>query len=224
MDERLLVVLLLPILLCPSAVSAASTQGLAWGLSVGDRVDYTVTSTVGGATTVSATQTASECYVVVTSLPDIPSVAKSIPSLQIDNVNQSFTNGTEYYFIWTAVPIGNWTLLSELLLQSMPSSFNATIIDTQTEWGFESPHYTSNTMTMIVRMSKADGAMNYLKEEVYGASSTPQYVFEVARKSGLNSLNMVQLVSITVTLASLGVIAVFGVLIIRKRSSEPFSM
>ncbi len=224
-DERLLGVLILPILLCPTAVSAVNTQGLAWGLEVGDRIDYTVTANVEGVTTTSPTQSVSECYVVVTSLPELPNIVISIPSLLPQNFNQSLANGTEYNFLWTAVPVGNWTLLTELVLQSIPRSFNVTMIDTQAEWGMESTQdYGSTIMFQTLRMSKSDGAMNYLKQETSGTSASIHYVIEVVRKGVLSPLNMIQLVSIVVTLASLGVIVILGVLIIWHRSSEPFSM
>ncbi len=224
-DERLLAVLLLPILLCPTAVAAANTQGLVWGISVGDRIDYIVTSTMQAVTAASPTQSVSECYIVVTSLPELPDVVASVPLLQMANFNQSFSNGTRYYFPWTAVPIGNWTLLTELLQQSVPDSVNATIIDTMTEWGVESTQdYGSGTNTQVLRMSKSDGAINYLKQEMLTTSRSTQSLVEVNRKGWVNSLNTLQLMSITTTLASLGVIVFLGVLIIRHRSSEPFSM
>jgi hypothetical protein len=225
-DERLLAGVLLLVLLCPSAVSAANTQGLAWGLSVGDRIDYTVASTMEGAIAASTTQSVSDCYVVVTSLPEIPYVVTSVPFLQMwRDFNQSFANGTRYSFPWIAVPVGNWTLLTGLMQRSIPDYINVTTIDTIAEWGIDTTQDDGSITTyQALRVSKGDGAMNYFKVEMQTTSPSTHHLMEVSRKGWLVPLSMLQLASIGITLASLGVIIVFGVLIVRKRSSNPFSM
>ncbi len=216
--------LLVTLLFLGVNVSAANTQGLSWGVLVGDRIDYTLSVYSEGYETTYLTNGTFDCYVTIKSLPDIPATVNTIPNLQPQNYNQSFLNGTEYAFAWIAVPIGNWTLFTEILEQSMTSFDNVTFIDTATEWGYDAfLRFLSSNLTQILRVSKSDGAMNYLRHVQSWTSGISYYRTEMIRKGLLGPWSVPQTISIVITVASIGIIVNFGVMIIRQKSRTSFS-
>ncbi|MFW9932001.1 MAG: hypothetical protein ACFFDR_05025 [Candidatus Thorarchaeota archaeon] len=204
--------------------SAANTQGLSWGISVGERIDYTLNTYSEGMESELFDNITVDCYVTIESLPEIPTIVTAIPILLPQYYNQSFSNGTEYSFPWIAVPIGNWTLISELLVPAISSVTNITIIDTPSDWGYEIDYESrSSNMTEILLISKSDGALNHIKLEVAAFVGMQYYRVEITRKGWFAPLDTLQTISIIITLASVGIIVVFGIMIIRNRSAASFS-
>ncbi|MGY5878721.1 MAG: hypothetical protein RTV31_00665 [Candidatus Thorarchaeota archaeon] len=128
----------LAVAICTSSVAAANNQNLAWGISVGQRLDYNYHS---------ETQHYNE-----TDIKDVNfyNIIESLPAISddIDTLGEFpstpsrtcyYSNGTEttYPYIWYAVPIGNWDLVIDLW-ELHPGINESHIIDTPEVVGYNS--------------------------------------------------------------------------------------
>ena len=215
--SRIIIPFFLLMLLAIGTASAANTQGLTWAFSPGDRIDYSVRFEFGDAYTYATMKEGTyNCYVVIGTLPDIPTVVTSIPSLSNYNVEQYFTNGTTTSFLWVAVPIGNWTLMTEFLEHSMGYSENTTLINSFTEWGYDQHYqYGETQQNTVLRIAKSDGALQYVKQEMIYEDPDYNTVMEITRAGGLG-LPIDDSLLIPIAIGAVVVIIVL-VLVIRRR-------
>ena len=105
----------LAVAICTSSVAAANNQNLAWGINVGQRLDYNYHS---------ETQHYNETdikdvnfYNIIESLPEISDDIDSLGEYPATPSRTCYyTNGTEtsYLYIWYAVPVGNWDVIIDL--------------------------------------------------------------------------------------------------------------
>lgn len=109
------------------AVGAINNQGLEWGVEIDDRFDYEVNLTYHNATYDLTID--DEMYVIINDLPGIPDDVSSAAQLTFLDFTTYWYNGTEMTHIWKDIlmfvpfyllPIGNWTLISELRDASTP--------------------------------------------------------------------------------------------------------
>jgi len=126
-------------LLMVTNVSAATLQGLEWGIADGDQFNFDLTST--------GDDVFSEImYFECTSTPVIPNIADTWAELTVADFTVSWANGTTlgwsalifiFYFVAInhfAVPTGNYTLLGELYGDSI---YNGTLYDQSGFWGVD---------------------------------------------------------------------------------------
>ncbi len=112
-------VLSLSIVVTP--VLAANNQGLVWGVDVGDRYDYLLSSQdyLSGEL---ESDLEYRAYLVVEGVPELP--------LTVTNLIQvwGYVNYSCYYedgpahpygqnFTWNALPVGNWSLIANLFAE-----------------------------------------------------------------------------------------------------------
>ena len=161
--------------LLPTLGSAATNQGLEWGVEVGDRFDYHVRQNDYSQPAYSFEF---DCYFVVESLPTIQDNISEIIHPIIFNVtpdaNLYFANGTaanlwKSAFPQMIVPVGNWSLWSVLLedYAANTSLFHydsINISETATSWTwiassqFAETNQVSREETATFR--KSDGVLN----------------------------------------------------------------
>ena len=175
--SRILLVLCALILGSVSSSAAVTGHNLHWGFEIGDQFHYRYR----GNTNLSD----KDFYVEVDSLPTIPSNVSSIYDIDFSSLNYSYyyEDGTEmdFYMSWIAMPIGNWSLIQELL--------NATAhlpdiqwINTLSEWGFRSTEtYTTLERTTTLKFSKGDGIMT-LYQLVDESTVLPNTTMEIRRR------------------------------------------
>lgn len=137
----LLAVLVVGLLLVTN-VSAATLQGLEWGIAEEDQFNFDITSTTNG--TVDFTEI---MYFECTDTPIIPNIVDTWSELTTADFDATWANGTTlgfaalifiFYFVAIdhfAVPIGNFTLLGELYSDS--SYDNGTLYDAGGYWGVD---------------------------------------------------------------------------------------
>ena len=123
------IVILMILLAQMPVVEATNNQGLEWGVEIDDRFDYDVTLNYHNATYDLTIDDG--MYVIIDDLPVIPDDVSSAAQLTFLDFTTYWDNGTEMTHIWKDIvmfipfyllPIGNWTLLSELREASTPQA------------------------------------------------------------------------------------------------------
>ncbi|MHA1481212.1 MAG: hypothetical protein ACTSQZ_07305 [Candidatus Thorarchaeota archaeon] len=171
-----------------SPVAAATSQGLEWGVVVGDSFDFTITSSEDD---ISEDITLNITSAATFAIPDPLSDWNDIPNdlgigfwwandtsmgiFILAFLGLFFTGGQ------IAVPVGNWTLMSSLIASEVTGE---TITDTSNLWGvvyvdeFNSTH--ENRIT--AHYSKADGFLaEYKIQEVVSATEVVTEEFSIIR-------------------------------------------
>jgi len=143
---------------------AATSQGLEWGLEVGDQYNYDyVVTDINNETLMEEV-----IHFFVTTIPSIPDIMNSWNELPIIEVDITWANGTLMeeiileYLLYTmnvefVLPIGNWTFLTYLYEET--AHFDATISDNSSYWGFEGILFLFGETTVHVDYLKDDGLM-----------------------------------------------------------------
>ena len=145
--------LIIPILLTVP-VRAANSQGLYWGVEVGDEFNYTW---YNGTTSYSV-------YARIDTLPTITNTVNESwtdAAILVGDITWFFENGTEiqHSMMFYAVALGNWDLLTQLRTES---SSVVMISDSQT-WGYRDSFVAFvGSEIVTLKCSKTDGVMtNY---------------------------------------------------------------
>lgn len=166
-NKKYLVLILVFLMLSIQQVSAQDFQGLSWGLEVGDQLEYMWTHTTHNANT---SETSTYTGNVTLEITDLGPISTSHFSWMgdINYADVSFTNGSSVPITisWTAVPIGNWTLMEELLtIYTQDSNPDRLVFSlTETDWNleiditFEDTGGVSNATRLY---SRYDGALTY---------------------------------------------------------------
>lgn len=92
-------------------------------------------------------------------IPDYLQINDSIPSAIF---TLRYSGGESYESRNLAVPIGNWTIYSEIIYyHAMEQNITLHLIDTETEWGYNGStiHYGDFTFSIIQVYSKIDGVI-----------------------------------------------------------------
>jgi hypothetical protein len=138
----------------------ANNQGLEWGVDIGDRFyfhyfmegdDYFMFPYID------------ELYFAdVDGLDTVPDDIQLMGELPNCYYSTYYLNGSiaseSLFLLSLAMPIGNWTLLSEIISMGSPDDF--TIIDTETEWGFEVEFTITYTIDYTIKYYKTDGVLS----------------------------------------------------------------
>lgn len=144
-----------------SPVAAATSQGLEWGIEVGDQWNFDLTSVTDGVTEMDEVM----YFESTGGLTTIPNILTDWVSLPEPSFDVEWANGTSlgwsaliflFYMVavdrW-AVPIGNYTLLGELYEDHV--FYNGTIYETSSYWGMDVDYL--GELDVHVDFLKADG-------------------------------------------------------------------
>ncbi len=137
-----------------SSSVAFTNHNLYWAFEIGASFDYSFSDTENGISY--------GFYVVADGLPSIPDNVTSFHTIvfttDMDQYSAYFSNGSELsYVIWSAIPVGNWSVIQQLA----EASYDYDWINTSTVWGWEKVEtFPEATKTTTVEFSKSDGAMN----------------------------------------------------------------
>ncbi|TET09399.1 MAG: hypothetical protein E3J86_08390 [Candidatus Thorarchaeota archaeon] len=161
-------ILVLLILNIQPAFAQSSNQGLSWGLEVGDQIEYTWTITTQESPTSNIITWTENISIEITDLGPITTTHFSYLN-DINHAEKYFSNSSIIPFStdWTAVPIGNWTLMEELLTEYSqdPGLDRLDFLLAASTWRVEVDH-TSETTSMVsnstYEYSLQDGAISYL--------------------------------------------------------------
>lgn len=205
-------------------VAAATSQGLEWGVALNDEFTFQYTIIEEGETTLNE-----GVNFTVESIPGIiDDPFTNWSNFDFVDVDLVYTNGSSMgietlYLLGIiivgagfAVPIGNFTLLTELLMNSAIWTENHTIVNDGTNWGARMSG-TDDEMTMQI-------SVHYLKTDGFIAT----YTFESTNTtSGISSrvtlirdglgLDIIGLLQDNILYVVIGVIVILGAVACMRR-------
>ncbi|MFW9959130.1 MAG: hypothetical protein ACFFCT_13750 [Candidatus Odinarchaeota archaeon] len=177
MKKMRFLILLTILTLLPLSVVDADTivnHGLQWGIDLGDQFHYRFSINYPLHT---EDNEVLDFYLEITDLPEIPENISLVPRIAPymgSYVTLYYENGTSIddsiatNIPWRAYPIGNWSLIEEMLLERANTSIATyEILDAEREWGVITTQewsLGSGIMTHVERIvfSKSEGVMNSL--------------------------------------------------------------
>jgi hypothetical protein len=159
-----------------SHISAINNQGLKWGVEVGDVSYYTFEFHHSELSSARPRDGIEIIYVRVARLPEIVSNISSYEQLWGVRKNVYWANETEilstsafYPMTFSICPIGNWSLLTELVLE-FPSIIPDEFINTANSWGYNTSYGWEWAEVKTAReVSKFDGVSlhNFEERRIY---------------------------------------------------------
>lgn len=225
----LTVVLLLMLVSCPllRTVAPCHSQGLQWGIREGDRYDFQLDSATvnhSGA----GEQNQVTYYVLALSPPPIPDpLTIQQGTIPVAQFQAYFSNGTimQGNVLDLAVPIGNWSLLTAVLVEGFRNALpdedlRVSFSESSTSWGYNStwsrigfaPPEANPVIRREIQYSKADGVLLYASTGYTFGNGT--YYYEKLTRLILGS----DIPRIVVTAGAAGVIILaLGVLSYKRR-------
>ena len=164
-NERAALLILVVFLLTPNPILASHSQGLEWGFSEDDRFDFMETHlSILNATTTN--QLGMSYYAIAPVPPDLDDPLCKEDYMPYARAPLFYPNGTQIYpngpKMRFAVPIGNWSLLSQLMLASLSRSNQSGEIQEDNDcWGYDAVLSVDDFFidTLAVKYSKADGVL-----------------------------------------------------------------
>ena len=217
--------------------TSTSSHNLYWGVDVGDRFDFTVSNTMTSELQDElyflSDLESGTAYYIVENLPVIPSDVRYLFQVQGVIGTVYWNNGSEWgpdisslssVFV---LPIGDWEFLTPLITAQNPE---VQIIDAASYWGFRQGSSMLNySLRGLVLYEKNSGWLSQYLIEIFDSTNTTKLAeFEIRSLSynpsssspsgdGLTLAQIISIISWSVTFASLGVIVVLSVLIIKHR-------
>lgn len=161
-------------------INASNTQGLEWAIAEGDQFNYSLRFNQ----TEPKTEGIWSLYVEVEELSAIPSYVTPTDIVIRSRYLTYWSNGTlfDHHFFWTAVPTGNWSLITEIIDNSPAGPY--TVSDSSTEFVYSRQvSYDSQNLSSETRISKTDGVMNYYKTETVNNEGELLNMVEAVRES-----------------------------------------
>ena len=209
-----------------STVSAATSQGLEWGIVVGDQWNFDITSITEG-----VTELQEVIYVEVLTRPTIPNIMTSLSQLPLATLNMTWANGTSLgwsalIFIYLAIaspaliyPIGNYTLLGELY--AADAFYNGTIFDQGGYWGMNlnDLEFLGGSADIHVDYLKEDGVLAHWTVTTTNTTSSEELGSLTMVRQGLPGFNLIDLLQNNILLigAGVGVIVVIVAVVFMRR-------
>lgn len=207
------------------AVHGTTNQGLEWGVDPGQRFDYAVNFEFSVGT--QTLRISGSIYIIVGTLHEIADPVIHISELTAGVYSTYWENDTEFDVelpimtspVFYLVPIGNWTLVTELHLDEYGDTI--TTGETDSAWWFEGTNAAAvvGTMRWVVEIVKSDGALGYMYYSNERPDDQVSLTMEVIRadyepqsRMGLPPLVLMSLIGVGV----LAVVAI-GVVILRRR-------
>ncbi|MHA1949470.1 MAG: hypothetical protein ACXAAO_13310 [Candidatus Thorarchaeota archaeon] len=218
MKTKITILLIIVILFGSVNTSAAvNDQGLSWEVEVGDRINYRV----HGENVFDVTSIDWDIYAEVDSVTELNETITSYSQMTLLNpvISTYWVNGTSYslgLLPHMVLPIGNWSLMKELVFDFSSYVTEESIIETESTWGFTTSQDLDYRRTTTLIYSKTDGMINYIKRVWRYSDETQDHVMETIREgysppSGFDS-NLLLYIGI-----GAGVVVILAILIIRRR-------
>lgn len=203
--------------------AAANSQGLSWGVSIGDEFMFNV---VYESNIDYSTPYNEDVVITITNLPTLPDTISSTGGFYVF-YDTEFVNGTDTIVSIMgpiAYPVGNWGVFSGILAEAiadagegtMYESFEGSVIDSLSIWGYTlSYSYSDSSMTATIHYSKADGVLNYLQAHTEYTSSNEFVTYSITREGYFGG--MLGFDPMIAIIGVIGVIAVIVIIVIIKR-------
>ncbi len=160
MKKYIALVLILVLFLSVPFVSAATSDGLEWGINEGDQLNF-----IFSYEDYNVSIKDESVYIEVSELPTIPDHINELTELVPAFGYVYFANGTSVNEtlltvggLVAAMPIGNWSYLTSLVSEYDPPSGSVTVIDNATCWGYELDAPGASTEFTVY---KIDGSVGY---------------------------------------------------------------
>jgi hypothetical protein len=193
-NEKYLVLFLVILMLNMKQVDAQDLQGLSWGLEVGDQFEYTWTVTIQESPSSNIITSVENITLEITDLGPISTSHFSWMG-DLNYAVKYFSNGSVLTrsIDWSAVPIGNWTLMEELLTEYTqdPGLEGLDITLSSSTWRVESDHnhtVTGQITNTTYEYSILDGAISYLYIQIWNHPTEDYHeIRELVRISPLPS-------------------------------------
>lgn len=217
------VVCILTILVLTVCISAVPSQGLAWGYLEGEIYYF---SKVNHKVEAGVPSTIEFHYVLYA--PAFPAIedpitnVSAIPQVIFQErlLNGTLVDSQSGPVQLVAVPIGNWSLLTEMY-RNLFEHENTTlgIINTPQEWGYVDPILDSETLSTTATLiySKSDGVLNRF-EQVYEYGDQDRYLSITIERTNAPLENPILLPALL--LLTTGIVAVVLIIIARKKSGR----
>lgn len=219
MKAKITILLIIVFLIGSVSTSAAvNDQGLSWGVEVDDRINYSV----HGENVFDGITVDWNIYAQVDSVTELNETVTSHGQLTVidPDINTYWVNGTPYshgLIPNMVLPIGNWSLMKELVVDFYSSVTEESIIETESTWEFTTSNDLDGYQNSYTRIySKTDGMLNYLKTAWIYEGETQWHTIETTREgySPPSSLSIDLLLYIGV---GAGVVVILAILFIRRR-------
>ncbi len=209
-----------------SPVAAATSEGLEWGVALNDEFTFQFKVIEAGETILDEGVN----FTVESTPPTIDDPLTNWTNLDYVDVDLVYTNGSSIGFEGLyllgiiivgggfAVPIGNFTLLTELIMNSIIWTENHTIVNDGTNWGARMSE-TDDEMAMqvYVHYLKADGFIARYTLDSTNTTSGESYSVTLIR-DGLG-LDIIGLLSDNILFVGIGVgaIVIIGAVVCIRR-------
>jgi len=209
-----------------SPVAAATSQGLEWGVALNDEVTYQFKVIEEGDTLLDE-----GVNVTVESTPGtIPDPVLDWLLLPYVDVDIVYTNGSAlglegFYLIGIIlagghfiIPLGNFTLLTELFMDSLIYNENSTIVNDGTKWGITySTTDSGMAMQSHVYYLKEDGFLSRYTLEVRNMTSNVRSSVSLVRDGvGFDIIGFIQDNMLMVGIG-VGVVVILGAVVCLRR-------
>jgi len=211
-----------------SPAAAATSQNLSWGVAENDQFNFTFDA----ANPDEGLSLHEGMYMLVTDAPPtIPNVVTDWTQVPTVDLDMKWTNGTSiglYVLIFLgiipfgahfAVPIGNWTLMTEVVQTSGSWNDSTTFTTNSAYWGMSLTYSSSGLRyTVAVSYLKSDGFLaKYEMKATNITSSTVTFDFGVIREGLPNDLIVTLQDNILLIGIGVGVVVIVGAVVCMKR-------
>ena len=221
---QLLIALSIISMFIVSPVAAATSQGLEWGVAVGDQWNFNIKSTDNGVTTLDEV-----IYMEVLTRPAIPNIVDNLTDIPTPTLNMTWANGTSlgwsaliFIFLGIATPtfifpIGNFTLIGELY--EADNFYNGTLYNSGDYWGvnLNDLEFLDASIDIHVDYLKDDGALAHWTVTTTNTTSSEQVGTLSMVRQGLPGLDIVGFIQDNLLLVGAGVVILILLVVICAR-------
>lgn len=213
-------------MLLAGTVSAATSQGLEWGIVVGDQWNFDITSTEEGVVELDEV-----IYVEILTRPTIPNIITTLSEVPAPTFDMTWANGTSlgwsaliFIFLFIAspavvFPIGNYTLLAELYNADV--FYNGTVYDSGGYWGVDLNDFEllGGSSDIHVDYLKEDGVLAHWTVTNTNTTTSEEVGSLTMIRQGLPSFNILDFIQENILLVGIGVgvIVILGAVVCMRK-------
>lgn len=158
--------------------------------------------------------------ITIDSIPDIPDSPASFETVRITSSSEYVSMDADYYAnrVWYAVPIGNWSLCSSLIMNQTTDTHSYSILENDDTWGFSETVDWEGCCGMHIQyvttmFSKIDGVLQQYRNELSGIDDFNETIFVIRTAQDQTSLIIIATLSLS------GVFIIVILLIWKQRTS-----
>ncbi|NWF97207.1 MAG: hypothetical protein HXY34_13805 [Candidatus Thorarchaeota archaeon] len=223
---RILLVAALAGMVLMTPVAAATSQGLAWGVKLNDQFNFDmVVNDVTGDDDVDEI-----IYLRVNTAPDvIPNIITNWTEIPDVDLDFKWVNGTDMGFsvliflflalvgMKFAVPIGNFTLMTQLITSIPDYSENITIINDYYYWGMKfSGSFLSNKLEVTGSYLKSDGFLAKYLVKTYNGTAIDKEM-NIIRQGLPSDIQVLIMNNILYIGIGVAVLVILGAVVCKKK-------